>query len=318
MREPLLLLIAVAAALTALCALRYARRLTRRVEDMLERAIAGGFAESSFDEGAASALESKMARFLSGCTTANRSLAEEREKIAGLISDISHQTRTPTANILLYASLLEERAETEERREQAGAVRRQAEKLSFLLQSLVKGSRLEAGMISLSPQAGPLQPLLEEVSGQIAAAAERKGIQVITCPTRATACFDRRWTAEALFNIADNAVKYTPAGGRVLLSAAAGELFCRIDVSDTGPGIPEGERANIFRRFYRGAGCREVEGSGLGLYLVREIAAAEEGYVKVSCPSAGGSVFSLYLPRKEAAPLPAGEGENTSTPPAVE
>ena len=288
-------LAAISLAAAALAVVR-ARRLTARLDAALDRAIAGGFAEAAFDESAASALEGKLARFLSGCASANRTLAEERERIAALLSDVSHQTRTPAANILLYASILEESVPAEQR-PQAAAVREQAEKLTFLLEQLVKGSRLEAGMIALSPERRPVQPLLEEAAAQTAAAAERRRIALTVVPTDTTACFDRRWTAEALFNLADNAVKYTPPGGRVTLSAAAGEFFCRVDVADTGPGVSEAERPLVFRRFYRGRDCRGTEGSGLGLYLTREIAQAQGGYVQVRCPKGGGSVFSVYLPR---------------------
>ena len=195
----------------------------------------------------------------------------------------------PISNILLYASLLEESVPPEQRG-QAAAVREQAEKLSFLLSALVKGSRLEAGMIALAPRVRPVEPLLEETAAALSAAAERRGVRLRLDTTGATACFDSRWTA-------------------VTLSAAAGELFCRIDVADTGPGIPEEERPLVFQRFYRGKGCREAEGSGLGLYLAREIALAQGGYAQVRCPRDGGSVFSLYLPRT-------GEGKPAAPPPA--
>ena len=91
-------------------------------------------------------------------------------------------------------------------------------------------------------------------------------------PTELTARFDPKWTAEALYNLVDNAVKYTPAGGRVTLRAVGYELFCRIDVTDTGPGIPEDEQARIFRRFYRSPAASGQEGVGIGLYLARQIA----------------------------------------------
>lgn len=295
MRETLCLLTALLSLAAALLALLRARRQRRRIDALIDQAISGGFMGETFDESALSALEGKLSRFLSGCAAANRDLSRERERMAGLISDISHQTKTPAANILLYASLLEESL-TGQRQEQAAAIRRQAEKLTFLLDTLMKGSRLEAGMITLHPEHRPLTPLLTETAAQVSAAAERRSVAVTLRPTGASACFDSRWTAEALYNIVDNAVKYTPAGGRVTLSVTAGELFCRIDVSDTGPGIPEAERPLVFQRFYRGMDCREVEGSGLGLYLAREIVQAEGGYVKVSCPAGGGSVFSVYLP----------------------
>ena len=99
-------------------------------------------------------------------------------------------------------------------------------------------------------------------------------------------------------NLLSNAVKYTPAGGTVTVSAQMLGSFCRVDVTDTGPGIPEGEQGEIFNRFYRGAGTRTAEGLGLGLYLTRKILTLQGGYIKVSSIPGSGSTFSLYLPRE--------------------
>ena len=112
-----------------------ARRQLERMDRMLDRAIDGSFLESSFDESVPSALESKMSRFLNGSASSARNLAEEKSKIAALIADVSHQTKTPIANLLLYASLLAESELTPEQQAQAEALKTQAEKLSFLVSS---------------------------------------------------------------------------------------------------------------------------------------------------------------------------------------
>ena len=125
MRETLCLLTALLSLAAALLALLRARRQRRRIDALIDQAISGGFTGETFDESALSALEGKLSRFLSGCAAANRDLSRERERMAGLISDISHQTKTPAANILLYASLLEESL-TGQRQEQAAAVRRRS------------------------------------------------------------------------------------------------------------------------------------------------------------------------------------------------
>ena len=117
-------------------------------------------------------------------------------------------------------------------------------------------------------------------------------------PTDLTARFDLKWTVEALYNLVDNAVKYTPAGGSVTLRAREYELFCRIDVTDTGPGIPEAEQAKIFQRFYRSPAVSGEEGVGIGLYLARQIAAGQGGYLKVTSRPGEGSTFSLFLRRE--------------------
>ena len=257
----------------------YTRRLLARLDRMLAGAADGSFRESRFDESRLSALEGRLARFLNGSAASARELEGKRAAIQTLISDISHQTKTPIANILLYASLL---AEGELSPEQA----------------LVKASRLETGIITTAPEPQPVGPLLEGALAQARPQAEAKGLTLAAEPCGAAARFDRKWTAEALFNVVDNAVKYTPAGGRVTLSAVPLGQFCRVDVSDTGIGIPEEEQGRIFGRFYRGGAVRAEEGVGIGLYLVREILRRQGGYVKVASRPGQGTTFSLYLPRE--------------------
>lgn len=278
-----------------------ARRTVRRLDRMLSTAIDGGFGEESFDESAPSALESRMARFLNGSARSLRGVQRQRESIQRMLSDISHQTKTPLANLKLYSSLLMEEELTPRQREQAQVIFQQSEKLSFLIETLVKLSRLETDVLAVTPKSQPLSPLLERAASQAKAAAEQKGIalQVQLYPQQAEmkALYDLRWTAEALGNLLDNAVKYTPPGGCIQVSATQYELFCRIDVHDNGIGIAEEEQAQIFGRFYRGRQVREQEGLGIGLYLAREIAQKQGGYLKLSSRPGQGSTFSLYLPR---------------------
>ena len=275
----------------------YTRRLLARLDRMLAGAVDGSFRESRFDESRLSALEGRLARFLNGSAASARELEGKRAAIQTLISDISHQTKTPIANILLYASLLAEGELSPEQAAQAATLSRQAEKLSFLIQALVKASRLETGIITTAPEPQPVGPLLEGALAQARPQAEAKGLTLAAEPCGAAARFDRKWT-EALFNVVDNAVKYTPAGGRVTLSAVPLGQFCRVDVSDTGIGIPEEEQGRIFGRFYRGGAVRAEEGVGIGLYLVREILRRQGGYVKVASRPGQGTTFSLYLPRE--------------------
>lgn len=277
-----------------------ARRTVRRLDRMLSTAIDGGFGEESFDESAPSALESRMARFLNGSARSLRGVQRQRESIQRLLSDISHQTKTPLANLRLYSSLLMEEELTPRQREQAQVILQQSEKLSFLIETLVKLSRLETDVLAVTPKSQPLSPLLERAASQAKAAAEQKGIALqlhLQQQAEMKALYDLRWTAEALGNLLDNAVKYTPPGGCIQVSATQYELFCRIDVRDDGIGVAEEEQAQIFGRFYRGRQVREQEGLGIGLYLAREIAQKQGGYLKLSSRPGQGSAFSLYLPR---------------------
>jgi len=156
---------------------------------------------------------------------------------------------------------------------------------------------LETGILTLHPVPGPVDPMLEEAAAQFAPRAAGKEIALTLARSGAAAVFDPKWTAEAVCNLLDNAVKYTSPGGRVTVQVVPYEMFCRIMVSDTGPGIPEEEQAKIFQRFYRAPNAHDEEGVGVGLYLAREIVRGQGGYLKVDCPEEGGAVFSLFLPR---------------------
>lgn len=290
-------IIAVSILLGVGIALWYRRRTRRILESMnrmLDIATQGDFTEDSFDESLLSALESKLAHYLAASTVSARNVQAEKDKLKTLIGDISHQTQTPIANILLYTQLL---------MEQPGnaacldALEGQTKKLQSLIEALVKTSRLESGVIALHPVPGKLLPMLESAVSQLSPKVAAKGIQIVLESSDADAVFDPKWTEEALFNLLDNAVKYTSAGGAVRVTATAYQLFAAIHVSDTGPGIPEEEQPKVFQRFYRGAEHAEEEGVGIGLYLVRQIAEGQGGYVKVSSHMGVGSTFSLYLPR---------------------
>ena len=302
--EYTLLALAVPALLAAAGFAVWTRLRTRRMLDtlgkMLDDAIRGEFRESLYDESRLSALETRMAHYLSASAVSAKNLAEEKDAIKTLIGDISHQTKTshrqppavcpaaggagPAAGEPGYVSALEH----------------QAEKLRFLIDALVKTSRLESGVLAMTPKRHGIQQLLDTASAQAAPGAEAKAITLTVEPTDLTARFDPKWTAEALYNLVDNAVKYTPAGGAVTLRAVGYELFCRVDVTDTGPGIPESEQARIFQRFYRSPPPpARREGVGIGLYLARQIAAGQGGYLKVSSRPGEGSTFSLFLPRAE-------------------
>ena len=289
-------MLAAAVAVVLLARWRSAR-LIRRLDAMLTAAMEGDFSETSFDESRLSALESRMARYLAASTLSARNLQAQKDQISALISDISHQTRTPVANLQLYAQLLAEQPLTGQGQRCVEAIQAQSEKLQTLMEALVKSSRLETGLLTLHPEPGQLAPMVERAAAQYAPKAQAKQIRLTVGRTDGGALFDPKWTEEALCNLLDNAVKYTPDGGEVTVEVRPYEWFTAVSVRDTGPGIPEEEQANIFGRFYRAPGAYQAEGLGIGLYLTRQIAAGQGGYVRVKSVPGQGSTFLLYLPR---------------------
>ncbi len=276
----------------------YRRRMQKTMDSisrMLSLAMEGASIEENFDESRLSALQTQFAHYLSASAVSARNLSEEKDKIKTLIADISHQTKTPISNLLLHSELLKEEPLSASAYGSVDAIYDQSEKLRFLIDALVKLSRLENGIISLAPRRSPLCPMLQSVQEQFQQAAMDKGLFLKLDPTDISACFDPKWTTEALCNIVDNAVKYTSRGG-VTISTVSYELFVRIDVTDTGAGITEEELAKVFSRFYRAEDSREQEGLGIGLYLAREIITGQGGHIKVTSTPGKGSVFSVFLP----------------------
>ncbi len=275
------------------------RRTMHTMDKMLDDAIRGVFQPAHFDESRLSAVEAKLKQYLDASGTSAARLTEDRARVQGLIADISHQTKTPIANLLLYAGLLADKDLPDDCRGYVEQLTAQAEKLQFLIESMVKAGRLETGVIAVQPRPADVGALTQAAVQSALPEAERRGVQLSHLPAEVGACFDPKWTQEALGNLIDNAIKYTPAGGSVTVSITPYELFCRIDVTDTGPGIPEDEQGRIFERFYRSPAVRDAQGVGLGLYLAREIAAANGGYIKVTSRPGNGSTFSLFLPKMQ-------------------
>ena len=223
-----------------------ADRVMERLNLMLEHAISGEPIETSFDETKMSALETKLAQYLKMNQLGKQQLNDEKERIDALISDISHQTKTPIANMLLYSELLAEEIQDEKSKEMLEAIHFQAEKLSFLTQSLVKISRLESGVIQTVPEKNSVSELIEKVVTQVEPKASMKDIYIDVSSVDGEALFDMKWTSEAIGNIVDNAVKYTNIGGNIQITVNEYSLFTRIDIRDNGIGIAENDLSKIF------------------------------------------------------------------------
>lgn len=286
----------------------FGRRTLDRLDQMLDEAIAGTFKESDYDESKLSKVESKWKQFLGASVLSRDNVEKEKNRVKELVSDISHQTKTPMANIRLYTELLKEKLEagilTENDRQESlkmlAEIDRQAEKLGFLIQSLTKMSRLESNIVEVKPKRQSILELLDTVTSDILPKAGQKDVEIVNTYTGSgTAYYDMKWTKEALGNIVDNAVKYSPSGSRVILSVTEYELYAAISVKDFGAGIRETDTARIFQRFYRAEDVHEEDGVGIGLYLAREIARRENGYIKVKSKVGKGAEFILYLQKSQ-------------------
>lgn len=270
------------------------RKILDNVEMMLDEAIKGEFREEHFSEDRVSRIESRLADYLGSSALSAENVRKDRDKIKTLIADISHQTKTPITNLLLHSELLHETELSTDQRESLDAIENEAEKLRFLVDALVKLSRLENGILTVESRADDIGRLMRDIDSAMRKKAESKGLSFTVTNESMTASFDYKWTLEALSNIVDNAIKYTEKGG-ISITLKSTEMFACISVKDTGIGIAEEDIPRIFSRFGRLEASREKEGVGIGLYLAREIISKEGGYIKVNSGQGEGSEFLIYL-----------------------
>ena len=269
-------------------------QITLLIEALVEQQERQIFSEA--EDTLTARLQHQLLKLRNILTAQNQMLAQEKEQIKTLISDISHQIKTPIAAANTFAELLSDgELSAEERTEYITTLQMSLGKLTFLTNSLIKMSRLESDIISLKPEKNSLNEIVLQAVKTVYAKAKEKGILItFECDQTFEAVLDFNWTAEAISNVIDNAVKYTPQGGFVRLQITEYPSFLRLDISDSGVGIPEEEQAKIFGRFYRGKQSVGTDGVGIGLYLTREIINKQNGYMKVSSDG-NGSTFSMFL-----------------------
>lgn len=225
---------------------------------------------------------------------------KEKQELQEMISEITHQLKTPIANIRMYQEMFSEPDITsEEARDFMTIMQKQLGKLEFLIDALIKSSRLESDMIRLEPDNSKIVQTLAVAVNSVIQKAELKKIEVsVNCRPAIQLIHDAKWTAEALENILDNAVKYTPENGRIAITVSTGEMYTEIKIKDTGKGIEAGHVNDIFKRFYREKSVSRTEGLGLGLYLARKIITLQGGYITVHSAVGKGSCFSVFLPNR--------------------
>ena len=229
-------------------------------------------------------------------------LRREEQETKALITDISHQLKTPVASLKMSYEIVDStELSREEAREFQEKEREDVDRLARLLEAFTQMSKLETGMIRLCPQKASLQKTLAKAVAGVYVKAMEKGISIETQEfDDILICHDPGWTAEAFANVLDNGVKYAPSGTRITIRVTKMASLVMVEMEDEGPGIPAKERNRIFQRFYRGESesVRRKEGSGVGLYLTRQILERQGGTVCMKNGGNGGSNFVMTLPKR--------------------
>ena len=259
-----------------------------------------------------------LAEHLSYIRTASE---KEKESTKSLVTDLSHQLKTPVAAMGTSLEVLRQEDLTEEeRREFTERCLKQEERLKDLLGALINISRLESGMIELKFTEARLMDTVAAAVSRIYPVALAKNISVSVDAAEELSGVvirqDPKWLSEALLNVLENSVKYSPENTEIQIRISELVTFLRVEIEDEGIGIPKNERHRIFQRFYRGgeASVQEQPGSGVGLYLTRRIVEAHGGMIRAADAvknvrnadrsrkkqeNRGGTTFIIQLPRKD-------------------
>lgn len=238
---------------------------------------------------------SKLSRLYEALRIAEAGADEEKRVMQGMVADLSHQIKTPVANIKMDLELLSARKmPPDQQQEFLGRTLHQADKMDFLIQSVIKMSRLESGAIRILPQQADFAVTLANALLSVSTAADRKGIEIaVDCPQPFPVRHDPKWTEEAVFNLLDNAVKYSSEGGTIEVRVEMREAGAYLSVTDHGMGIPEEWQGAVFSKFFRVPAVHNLPGAGVGLYLTRQILEAQGGYVTVRSTVGEGSTFAV-------------------------
>lgn len=278
---------------------RQARKTYTYILQVLDRAIAGQLQPSAYDESMHAAVIERLNRVVQITHMHRKTAEKERDTLKSLISDISHQVRTPLANIMLYADLLKE-ANTDPQMDLfIEKLQKQSDKLYFFMKELIRSSYAEQEIIAIRPSAVPVEEMVAAACQTVELAALKKEIQIAYHPPSSPGlCYaDRKWTIEAIGNVLDNAVKYAPKRSVVSVSILSFDSFLCVEVTDQGPGIQEAEQGLVYERFYRSPDVKETAGFGIGLYLVREVLSKQRGYSKIRSVPGEGTSVQIFLSR---------------------
>ena len=248
------------------------------LSNYIDNALDGNLEITELDEKELSKIKSKLIKFLYASQVKEAKINTEKSKTKDLIADISHQTKTPISNLSLYISLLED----DPKDEYIAIIKYELNKLNFLIQNLVKSSRLESDIIGLQKHQANLKDLVKDVLREFKVKLDEKDIRINLKDEDVLFTLDERWLKEAIHNLVDNAIKYSPKGSTINISVYKSYLNYNLDIENECKDLAEETLPKIFERFYRGKNSVSKDGLGLGLFIAREIIEKHGGNIRAS------------------------------------
>ena len=276
----------------------FSTRRYRRISEMssiIDEVLHSGknIPVSDMYEGELGILGSEIHKMTVRITSQSEQLMEDKVRLTDAIADIFHQLRTPLTAMNIAASMLtDDEISYEKRKRLARDIKRQLERIQWLVESLLKLSKIDAGTAVFSPEMISVRDLIAKASAPFVIPMEVRGQSFVTEISDETLNADISWTTEAIGNLLKNCMEHTPEDGTVTVSALENALFTEIRVSDTGEGFDSEDIPYLFDRFYKGKNA-VPESIGIGLALSRVIIAAQNGTIKAENSPDGGAVFTV-------------------------
>ena len=272
-------------------------RLSAAVDKLMEGEYTS-FAEE--EEGIFSRLESRFSQVSRKMERGFASLSKGKENLQSLVTDLSHQIKTPLSAVKVFYTLLKEnQLSPQERNEFFDRLKEQIDKLEWLSDGLIKISKMETGMIRIKKEPADIKETILAGVSEVYGKALEKNLEIDVGALQSLGVpHDVKWTKETIVNVLENSIKYTEVGGKISVHMEKMETYIKIDIQDNGIGIPPQEIGKVFHRFYRGESQQvaATQGTGIGLYLSRKILEEQGGTIVAGSMGEGmGSRFTILL-----------------------
>ena len=274
-----------------------ANRIYSESHKLLDQILENSYINQiEINEGKTSALANKINKVQEKLLIETGRAEAEKEQIKRLISNMSHQLKTPLANIVMYEDILLDKLEDSQTKKFLFKMKDQTNKIDWILNSLFKMVKLEQNVLDFNVEDNPIKNTIAMALTTVYEKAEKKDIKIKVTGISDQQCWHNpQWTAEVFVNILENAIKYSDAHKEISISMNTYEMYSEICIKNYGIGIPELDQPQIFARFYRGKNVENYEGSGIGLYLSKLIIEKENGYITVDSQIGRGACFHVFL-----------------------